>query len=334
MNVGLAWPTTEAIFGWSSEERDGETMMMNARSRDCCKCSIMPFLCFFSILCIQYCDARLHPIIKNTKKFDITTLIADVSLIELNSSPPSNTQPYVSSPFTLPPYDSLPPISLPGNSPPYCIYPPLTPLPPETTIPSPPAGPVTTLPSPTPGPITTIPSPPQIIPTPNPPQTSYSPPFVIPSPPERVPSPPYSYEPSPPEYTPSPPIGYTPSPPVGFAPSPPVFQPPVVFPPPAVPPPPSTGAGKGALWCVAKPTVPDPIIQEAMNYACGSGADCSLIQPNEPCFMPNTLLAHASYAFNSYWQRTKVAGGTCDFGGTAILVTVDPSHDGCHFPYN
>ncbi|CAN6553766.1 unnamed protein product [Malus baccata var. baccata] len=61
-----------------------------------------------------------------------------------------------------------------------------------------------------------------------------------------------------------------------------------------------------------------------MNYACGSGADCASIQPNGSCFMPNTLFAHASYAFNSYWQRTKVAGGTCSFGGTAMLVTVDP----------
>jgi hypothetical protein len=71
--------------------------------------------------------------------------------------------------------------------------------------------------------------------------------------------------------------------------------------------------------------VPDPIIQEAMNYACGSGADCDSIQPSGSCFEPNTLFAHASYAFNSYWQRTRVAGGSCSFGGTAILVTVDPS---------
>ena len=76
---------------------------------------------------------------------------------------------------------------------------------------------------------------------------------------------------------------------------------------------------------MAKPTVPDPIIQEAMDYACGKGADCESIKPDGSCFQPNTLFAHASYAFNSYWQRTKVAGGTCDFGGTAMLVTVNPS---------
>ncbi|CAK7345118.1 unnamed protein product [Dovyalis caffra] len=80
-----------------------------------------------------------------------------------------------------------------------------------------------------------------------------------------------------------------------------------------------------AVWCVAKPTVPDSILQEALDYACGSGADCKSIQPNGSCFQPNTLVSHASYAFNSYWQKTKNGGGTCDFGGTAMLVTIDPS---------
>ena len=59
--------------------------------------------------------------------------------------------------------------------------------------------------------------------------------------------------------------------------------------------------------------------------ACGSGADCKSIQPNGMCFQPNTLPVHASYAVNSYWQNNKIGGGTCDFGGTAMLITVDPS---------
>jgi DNA-directed RNA polymerase II subunit RPB1 len=76
---------------------------------------------------------------------------------------------------------------------------------------------------------------------------------------------------------------------------------------------------------VAKPSVPGPILQQAMDYACGSGADCDSILPSGPCFRPDTMLAHASYAFNSYWQRTKANGATCDFGGTAMLITKDPS---------
>ncbi|KAL4320468.1 hypothetical protein AHAS_Ahas14G0013500 [Arachis hypogaea] len=103
--------------------------------------------------------------------------------------------------------------------------------------------------------------------------------------------------------------------------------PPKHAPKPPPPPPPSSSNSahhKKAVWCVAKPTVPDPIIKAAMDYACGSGAECKNIQPNGACYIPNTMLAHASYAFNSYWQNTKVGGGTCDFGGTAMLVTVDP----------
>ena len=152
--------------------------------------------------------------------------------------------------------------------------------------------------------------------SPQPPSIPTTPP-IFQGPPTHspVPNPPEYELPSPPKHAPSSPKR---------APSPPIFKPPVVLPPPSTPPP-LHKAPQYAVWCVAKPTVPDPIIQEAMDYACGKGADCEAIKPDGLCFQPNTLFAHASYAFNSYWQRTKVAGGTCDFGGTAMLVTVNPS---------
>ncbi|XP_058754042.1 major pollen allergen Ole e 10-like isoform X2 [Vicia villosa] len=167
---------------------------------------------------------------------------------------------------------------------------------------------------------------------------SYGSPSSQPLPPFNSLAPqPYSSLPNPP---PSPKTIITISPPPTPPPSPPkhVPSPPktVTSPPKAYPPPPPPSLHKNspphyAIWCVAKPTVPDPIIQFAMDYACGSGADCKSIQPNGPCFQPNTLLAHASFAFNSYWQNTKIGGGTCDFGGTAMLVNVDPSYDKCNF---
>ncbi|KAL5581577.1 hypothetical protein UlMin_014019 [Ulmus minor] len=144
-----------------------------------------------------------------------------------------------------------------------------------------------------------------------------NPPFA-PSPKTHPPPPP------PPHYLPGPPKGSNPSPPkLGPNLSPPVFLPPIIYPPPSGPP---SGHQKPKfpVWCVAKPTVPEPIIQEALDYACGSGADCKSIEINGPCYHPASLVSHASYAFNSYWQNTKVAGGTCDFGGTAMLVTDDP----------
>ncbi|XP_038900662.1 glucan endo-1,3-beta-glucosidase 1 isoform X2 [Benincasa hispida] len=85
-------------------------------------------------------------------------------------------------------------------------------------------------------------------------------------------------------------------------------------------------------WCVAKPSVPTEILQQAMDYACGDGgADCREISAEGSCFHPDTLVAHASYAFNSYWQKNKRNGGTCSFGGTAMIISSDPSFHHCRF---
>lgn len=86
------------------------------------------------------------------------------------------------------------------------------------------------------------------------------------------------------------------------------------------------------LWCVAKPSVPAETLQEAMDYACGEGgANCGAIRPHGSCYYPDTVVAHASYAFNSYWQKNKRNGGSCAFGGTAMLINADPSFSHCRF---
>ncbi|XP_078180409.1 uncharacterized protein LOC144574342 [Carex rostrata] len=85
-------------------------------------------------------------------------------------------------------------------------------------------------------------------------------------------------------------------------------------------------------WCIAKPTAPADLLQEAMDYACGAGgADCMEIRPGGACFYPDTVISHASFAFNSYWQRERNSGGSCDFGGAAVVVSSDPSFEGCRF---
>ncbi|KAL9298895.1 putative glucan endo-1,3-beta-D-glucosidase [Arabidopsis thaliana] len=79
-------------------------------------------------------------------------------------------------------------------------------------------------------------------------------------------------------------------------------------------------------WCVADGQIPDNVIQAAVDWACQTGgADCSTIQPNQPCFLPNTVKDHASVVFNSYYQRYKHNNGTCDFNSTAFITQTDPS---------
>ncbi|CAN1263108.1 PLASMODESMATA CALLOSE-BINDING PROTEIN 3 [Linum perenne] len=299
-------------------------------------------------------SVRIGDKIRTTARFDIASLILQRETMANAEEEQSNAAP-----FSLSPYDTLSPQSSPAN----CLNPPQQglpqPQPPPSSssssggsgsdfpTPSGPPGPLAPiLPGPAtpgidvpgpppsdvfPGPPSTFPSPPADV-LPGPPSTVPSPSGeVLPGPPSTVPSPSGEILPGPPSTVPSPP-SYTmpgPNPPQAEAPpalgGPPMpFLPPIVYPPPTGPPRPKTGP-PAALWCVAKPSVPDPIMQEAMNYACGSGADCESLQSSGPCFQPDTVYAHASYAFNSYWQRTKGAGGSCSFGGTAILVTVDPS---------
>ncbi|KAH7440010.1 hypothetical protein KP509_04G087600 [Ceratopteris richardii] len=88
-----------------------------------------------------------------------------------------------------------------------------------------------------------------------------------------------------------------------------------------------------ASWCVAIPSTNPAQLQSALDYACGPGkADCSEIQDGNSCFNPNTLVAHASYAFNYYFHANNKAEGSCNFGGSATIVTKDPSYSGCIYP--
>ncbi|KAJ7296144.1 hypothetical protein O6H91_15G071800 [Diphasiastrum complanatum] len=90
--------------------------------------------------------------------------------------------------------------------------------------------------------------------------------------------------------------------------------------------------GSSQSWCVAKGGIPDSQLGTALNWACGQGsADCGAIQSDGSCFNPDTYSSHASYAFNSYYQKSGQTAGSCDFGGSAMTVTVDPSYASCSF---
>ncbi|KAH7860412.1 hypothetical protein Vadar_013124 [Vaccinium darrowii] len=90
-------------------------------------------------------------------------------------------------------------------------------------------------------------------------------------------------------------------------------------------------ASSGGSWCVASQSASQTALQGALDYACGyGGADCSAIQPSGGCYQPNTIRDHASYAFNSYYQKNPVPN-SCNFGGTAVITSTDPSNGTCQY---
>ncbi|CAL1395681.1 unnamed protein product [Linum trigynum] len=94
----------------------------------------------------------------------------------------------------------------------------------------------------------------------------------------------------------------------------------------------TTASPPGASWCVASQSASSTALQVALDYACGyGGADCSGIQPAGSCYKPNTLRDHASYAFNSYYQKNPLPT-SCNFGGTAVVTSTNPSTGTCQLP--
>ncbi|XP_027347893.1 glucan endo-1,3-beta-glucosidase 4 [Abrus precatorius] len=92
-----------------------------------------------------------------------------------------------------------------------------------------------------------------------------------------------------------------------------------------------TGNSSG-VFCVAKDGADTDKLQAGLSWACGQGgANCAAIQQGQPCYLPNNLKSHASYAYNDYYQKKHTSGGTCDFDGTATTTIKDPSYSSCIF---
>ncbi|KAE8699018.1 Glucan endo-1,3-beta-glucosidase 2 [Hibiscus syriacus] len=100
-----------------------------------------------------------------------------------------------------------------------------------------------------------------------------------------------------------------------------------------------TGAGTvfandttNQTFCVAKVGADPNMLQAALDWACGPGkVNCSPLLQGQPCYEPNNVVSHSTYAFNAYFQRMGKSIGTCDFKGVATISSTDPSHGSCVF---
>ncbi|EPS70802.1 hypothetical protein M569_03956, partial [Genlisea aurea] len=80
-------------------------------------------------------------------------------------------------------------------------------------------------------------------------------------------------------------------------------------------------------WCVTNVVSSPAALQGFIDYACGK-YDCSAIQQGGPCFEPNTVIDHASYALDLVYKNS----GYCDTD-IGYISNADPSRTpGCVFP--
>ncbi|OAY61233.1 glucan endo-1,3-beta-glucosidase isoform X1 [Manihot esculenta] len=87
-------------------------------------------------------------------------------------------------------------------------------------------------------------------------------------------------------------------------------------------------------WCVPRSDASDAALQKNIDYACSSGINCRPIQAGGPCFDPNTVRSHASYAMNAYYQSFGRQDFNCDFNHTGVVTTTDPSYEACSYPFS
>ncbi|KAL7093693.1 hypothetical protein ACP275_11G055000 [Erythranthe tilingii] len=93
-----------------------------------------------------------------------------------------------------------------------------------------------------------------------------------------------------------------------------------------------TGGLNNGTWCVASNNASESDLRNGLDWACGPGnVDCSAIQPSQPCFEPDSLASHASYAFNSYYQQNGATDIACTFGGAGFRTNKNPSYDNCMY---
>ena len=79
-------------------------------------------------------------------------------------------------------------------------------------------------------------------------------------------------------------------------------------------------------YCIAKDGADPKMLQAGIDWACGPGkVDCSPLLQGQPCYEPDNVIAHANYAFDTYYHLMGKSPEACDFNEMATISTSDPS---------
>ncbi|MED6150058.1 hypothetical protein PIB30_068558 [Stylosanthes scabra] len=90
-----------------------------------------------------------------------------------------------------------------------------------------------------------------------------------------------------------------------------------------------------AIWCLARPDARPAALQAGLDFVCSQRyINCAPINNGGNCFLPNTLVNHASWAYDTYWKRNGRTLSACNFAGTGVIVIAgkDPSTPTCKYP--
>lgn len=79
-------------------------------------------------------------------------------------------------------------------------------------------------------------------------------------------------------------------------------------------------------YCTARQGSDPKMLQAALDWACGVGkVDCSPLLQGKECYEPDNVIAHSTYAFDTYYHQKGKVPEACDFNGVAEITTTDPS---------
>ncbi|KAL0737242.1 hypothetical protein Bca4012_013452 [Brassica carinata] len=83
-------------------------------------------------------------------------------------------------------------------------------------------------------------------------------------------------------------------------------------------------------WCIANSKETDAGLLLNIYLGCEHKfVDCRPIYPGGSCFDPDTLISHASFVMNAFFQLHDRIKHWCGYNGTGVITTTDPSYGSC-----